>query len=88
MSLDITHTYISDLLVTLVSPSGTSVDLHQQAGGAEDYILTTYTSATTPGLQSLRGEAIQGAWKLKVADLVGQDVGKLNRWAVRIVREP
>jgi len=28
---------------------------------------------------------IKGKWRLKVADLVGQDVGKLNRWSLRII---
>jgi subtilisin-like proprotein convertase family protein len=88
VAIDITHTFIGDLMVTLVVPSGTHVSLHQRTGGAAHNIITTYTPATTPGLQSLRGEAIQGTWKLKVADLEGLDVGKLNRWAVRLVRQP
>jgi subtilisin-like proprotein convertase family protein len=88
VSVDITHTFIHDLSVALVSPSGTSVTLHHRTGGAVDNIITTYTPATTPGLQALRGEAIEGEWKLKIADLAGLDVGKLNQWALRIVRQP
>jgi subtilisin-like proprotein convertase family protein len=87
-SVDITHTYIRDLVVSLVSPSGTNVVLHQREGGSADNIIKTYTPVTTTGLQTLRGEAIQGTWRLKVADLEGADVGKLNRWALRIVRQP
>jgi subtilisin-like proprotein convertase family protein len=87
VDVDITHTYIGDLVVTLVSPAGTSVHLHQRVGGSADNIITTYTPATTPALQTLRGQAIAGAWRLKVADLDRLDVGKLNRWALKIVRE-
>ena len=39
-------------------------------------------------MQTLRGEAITGEWKLQVADLAGADLGKLNRWALRIFRQP
>jgi subtilisin-like proprotein convertase family protein len=88
VSVDITHTYIHDLSVTLVSPAGTTVSLHHRTGGAADNIIADYTPATTPDLQNLRGEAIEGTWKLQVADLAGADVGKLNRWALRIVRQP
>ena len=88
VSVDITHTYIQDLSVTLESPDGTLVSLHHHTGGDADNIITTYTPATTAGMQNLRGEAITGEWKLQVADLAGDDVGKLNRWAVRIGRQP
>lgn len=84
VSVDITHTFIRDLVVTLVSPSGKSVTLHNRTGGAADNIITTYTPATTPGLQTLRAEAIQGTWRLKVADLEGQDIGKLNKWGLEL----
>jgi subtilisin-like proprotein convertase family protein/subtilisin family serine protease len=87
VSVDITHTYIGDLIVTLVSPAGASVALHQREGGSNDNIIRTYTMATTPGLQSLRGQNIGGVWRLKVSDLEAIDNGKLNRWGLRFVRE-
>jgi subtilisin-like proprotein convertase family protein/subtilisin family serine protease len=88
VSVDITHSYIGDLTVTLISPAGTSVPLHKREGGSADNIIKTFTPATVSGLQILYGEAIQGDWKLKVADLAGADVGKLNRWGVKISRQP
>jgi subtilisin-like proprotein convertase family protein len=88
VSLDVTHTFIRDLVVRLESPAGTRVALHERSGGSADNIITTYTPATTPDLQTLSGETIQGTWRLSVADLAGLDIGKLNRWALRIVREP
>jgi subtilisin-like proprotein convertase family protein len=57
-------------------------------GGAADNIITEYTHATTPGLQNLREEPIAGEWRLQVTDQAAADVGKLNRWAVKIVRQP
>lgn len=88
VSVDVTHTYIGDLLVTLVSPAGTSVTLHNRAGASADNLIKTYAPTTLPALQSVRGEPLQGAWKLKIADLEAMDVGKLNRWTLKIMREP
>jgi subtilisin-like proprotein convertase family protein/subtilisin family serine protease len=88
VSIDITHTYIGDLNVTLFSPAGTIVPLHQRTGQGADNIIRTYTAATTPALGALRGQPVQGPWRLRVADVEAIDVGKLNRWALKIVREP
>lgn len=82
--IDITHTYIGDLTVTLVSPAGTQVLLHNRSGGSQDNIVRTYKFADTPVLQSLRDQSVQGAWKLRVADLEAVDIGKLNRWGLKI----
>lgn len=87
ISVDITHTYIGDLQVKLVSPAGTIVPLHQRSGGKSDNLIKTYTGVTTPALQALINQMIQGTWKLQVADLESRDVGKLNRWALKIVCE-
>lgn len=87
VSLDITHTWIGDLEVSLASPSGISVTIHNQVGGSKDNIIRTFDTTSTPDLQMLVGAAIQGTWTLHVADHVGQDVGKLNRWALEITRE-
>jgi M6 family metalloprotease-like protein len=84
VSIDISHTWIGDLGVSLRSPAGTEVRLHDGSGGAADSIVRTYTAATTPGLAALAGQPAAGAWRLKIEDRVAQDVGKLNAWKVRI----
>lgn len=86
VAVDITHTYIADLIVALISPQNTQVDLHNRTGGAADNIIQTYTLQTTPDLQRLVGESTQGTWKLKVADAAGFDLGKLNHWSLRLKR--
>lgn len=78
--VNISHTYLRDLLVTLVAPSGAQVILHNRSGGSNDDIDTTYTTATTPDLESLIGQPVAGQWQLKVSDNEGLDVGKLNHW--------
>jgi M6 family metalloprotease-like protein len=83
-TVDITHTYIGDLRLTLRAPSGDQVVLHDQAGGSTANLRETYTAATTPGLGALAGTPIAGNWQLGVADLAVSDIGKLNRWKVVI----
>lgn len=82
--VDISHSYIADLRVCLISPAGTEVFLHDQTGGSGDNIVKTYTVATTPELGSLVGQPIQGNWRLNVSDRVARDFGKLNSWRVVI----
>ena len=88
VGVDITHTYIGDLEVSLISPAGTTVPLHRRAGEGTDNLLATFTAPNVPALGTLRGQPMQGAWRLKVADRDRLDTGKLNRWSLRIDRQP
>ena len=87
VGVDITHTYINDLIVNLVSPKGTVISLHSRTGGSADNIIKVYDFNNNTNLKSLKGEQIQGNWKLKVSDVAGQDVGKLNKWSVKLIKE-
>ena len=84
VSVDITHTFVADLRISLRSPAGSEVILRDNTGGSSDDDVETYTVTTTPSIANLAQEAISGTWRLGVADSVGQDVGKLNRWQVVI----
>ncbi|AYB29974.1 proprotein convertase P-domain-containing protein [Chryseolinea soli] len=86
VGIDITHTYIGDLIVNLVSPKGSIISLHSKAGGSADNLIKTYTFNNTIALRTLQGEQLSGTWKLKVSDTVGQDVGKLNKWSLKLVK--
>lgn len=82
VSVDITHTYIGDLRVELAAPSGQLVILHNRIGGGQDNLITTYDSISTTTLAAFIGQQIEGNWILRVVDLAGQDIGKLNRWSL------
>lgn len=84
VQLDIGHTYIGDLRVSLVSPSGTEVLLHDRTGGTAENLVASYSAAGVPALAALAGQPMAGAWTLRIADLAGQDVGKLNRWGLTL----
>lgn len=86
VSVDITHTFIRDIHLSLTSPAGNEiVVLHNREGGNADNIIKTYDASTTPGLADLKNQSTQGTWRLKVVDLEGADIGKLNYWSLRIL---
>ena len=74
--LNITHSYIGDLVVTLTSPAGTTATLHNQAGGSNDDIDQSFSSS------AFNGESTLGDWTLKIVDTYAADTGDLNNWSV------
>ncbi|MDH3601160.1 MAG: proprotein convertase P-domain-containing protein [Candidatus Tectomicrobia bacterium] len=88
MSVEIKHTYIRDLMVELIAPSGDSVIVHNRSGGSADDIVRAYDLMSTAALENLLGQAIQGNWSLRIRDLEGQDAGTLEKWALRLAYLP
>lgn len=89
VDIDITHSYIGDLILDLRSPAGTVVRLHNRTGGSADDLLLTYddegVAPDGPGaLSDYDFEASAGLWTLIVSDNAAQDIGTLNDWALRI----
>ncbi len=84
VSIDIEHTYIGDLQIELVSPSGLSVLLHNEEGAWRDNINREYDLESTPALQRFIDEQIKGDWLLRVRDLAEADTGQLNSWSLKI----
>ncbi len=80
VGVELQHTYIGDLLITLSPPAslGTAaVVLHSRAGGSTRDLKRTYDASTTPGLTVFAGSSCRGTWTLSIADQVAQDSGKL-----------
>ena len=85
LSVEIEHTFIGDLRVELFSPSGRRAILHAQTGGGTDNLALALDSNTPSSpLLPVVGQPVQGNWVLKVADLVGQDVGRLKKWSLEL----
>jgi subtilisin-like proprotein convertase family protein len=89
LSLNISHTFIGDLIVELTSPEGTTVRLHNRTGGSADDIVRTYDQGTVnpdgPGtLDDFNGEIATGTWTLAVSDNASLDTGTLNAWSLRL----
>ena len=79
-TLDIDHTYIGDLSVSLQSPDGKKFVLHDRQGGSKDNIIKTYSQE----LDKLIGTSFKGDWVLYVEDHTAQDTGRLNWWSLDI----
>ncbi|MGY0232109.1 proprotein convertase P-domain-containing protein [Longispora urticae] len=77
VAVNILHTYIGDLVVSLVAPDGSAYVLHNRAGGSADNINQTYTV-------NLASEVANGAWKLQVQDAATADVGTIDTWTLNL----
>jgi C1A family cysteine protease len=75
VTVDISHTWVGDLVVTLTH-AGKTVTLHNATGGNADDLRATFTLSDFNGLP--RG----GDWVLKVVDTARADVGVVNSWSV------
>ncbi|MEO8127954.1 MAG: M6 family metalloprotease domain-containing protein [Bryobacteraceae bacterium] len=84
VTVDIAHSYIGDLRVTLTSPGGRRAVLHAQLGGSRDNLIATYDSASPGELAGMIGQPMKGDWVLNVADRARQDVGTLRRWSIEL----
>ncbi|MFF4631218.1 M4 family metallopeptidase [Streptomyces griseorubiginosus] len=74
VAVDIVHTYIGDLRVQLIGPSGTAYTLKAYGtGGSTDNLNTTYTVNAS-------SEVANGTWQLRVQDNAAQDTGYINSW--------
>ena len=86
--LDLAHTYIGDLIVTLSPPRGITpakVSLHNRAGGAAHNIKRTYDMLDTIALAGFKGKSLNGSWTLTIRDAEARDVGTLKQFGLELV---
>ena len=91
VNVNISHTYIGDLYVELLSPSGVTVVLHNRTGTGTDNIVATYDddgAGTLPygALSQMDYASSAGVWRLRVSDQATTDTGVLNSWSLRLGR--
>lgn len=87
VAVDLKHTYIGDLVLTLHPPAGTGaapVVLHNRAGGPTKNLKKTYDAASAPGLGALAGKSCKGTWTLEVVDAAAQDSGTMGTLALNL----
>ena len=75
VAVDITHPAIGQLIVDLISPTGTVSNLHRLSGGRADDLVQTYAVDTGTS-------AAAGTWQLRVRDLRRGQTGTLNHWRI------
>ena len=87
--MNMSHTWKSDVTITLTSPDGVAVTLHNRTGGAGSDIIGNYPNTLTvdgPGtLADFAGNTVQGDWVLDASDSGFGDDGTLNSWGIVVV---
>ncbi|MEQ4300056.1 proprotein convertase P-domain-containing protein [Plantactinospora sp. B6F1] len=77
VEVHIVHTWIGDLVVSLVAPDGSAYVLHNRTGEAAQNIDRTYQV-------NLSGEGRNGAWRLRVQDAELGDSGYIDGWSLTL----
>ncbi|MNK02310.1 Transglutaminase-activating metalloprotease precursor [compost metagenome] len=94
----LTHTYTSDLTITLIAPDGSEVDLSSERGTDADFTGTVFSDAATTAISAgdnpftgnfqpdspLSGltGSANGTWQLRILDGYSIDAGTLNNWSI------
>jgi len=87
IAIRITHTYIGDLVVTLLDPTGAAVTLHNREGGSTQNIDKIYGSGGAAINQdAVMLHEVNGTWKLRIDDQAGDDVGTLDYVKLTILK--
>lgn len=84
VSVDIEHSFMGDLEVYLIAPTGQSVQLQGRTLGRTAKLQMTYSLQTTPVLRLLLALPAKGVWQLKVVDCALEDTGRLNSWDLKL----
>ena len=90
VTLNVTHPWIGDLYVGLISPSGTLSFLISRPGSGA---LSAYGSSQNDIHFTLNtvlnwGESTKGSWRIEVYDVDLFSVGTLDSWAIKFIGSP
>jgi len=89
IDVNISHFAVGQLVITLTSPEGTSVTLHNRTGGTADDLVGNWPESMFvdgPGeLADFQDENPQGAWTLTVADEQFGALGVFNSWGLNLL---
>lgn len=85
VEVNISHTYVGDLTLTLQAPNGIRLTLiKNKLGRTRDLIGVFGESLQSEGnLALLSSVNVSGVWRLRVVDSQAQDVGVLNSWKLK-----
>ena len=87
VGVDLKHSFIGDLIISLEPPTGTGVaplTLHNRAGGSGSEIKAVYDKASVAALVAFAGKACNGTWTLRIRDAAAQDSGTLVSFSLRL----
>ena len=78
LTIDLRHTYKSDVRVELLTPQNQRITIHDMTGSGGNDIRGTFPVELPAGTTGT------GTWRLIVSDHVGLDTGTLDRWSLSI----
>ncbi len=84
VSINITHDFLGDLEIYLISPNNQRVLLQSRTLGRRQELSANYTRSSAPALTQLINTPSIGRWFLWVIDYAPQDVGMLNNWELKL----
>ncbi|MCH2134726.1 MAG: proprotein convertase P-domain-containing protein [Phycisphaerales bacterium] len=88
VAVDLTHPAVEDIEISVISPLGTQVILHNRSPGSNNIIRLYDDDGTAPDgpgeLHDFYPEAAMGTWQLRVRDLAVDNEGTLNSWSLQI----
>lgn len=89
VDIALNHTWIGDLTIELLSPSGTVVALleHPGAGPLSYYGSSQQDIRFTFSSVAMMGQRAQGEWGLRVIGGLNGDVGEVKSWTLRVFGE-
>jgi subtilisin-like proprotein convertase family protein len=85
--LRLEHTYIGDLLITVMPPASSglpNVVLHNRAGGSRDNLEMLYDPSNTPALAAYAGKPCNGTWTVRIEDKAARDSGMLVQMGLHL----
>ncbi len=86
VTLDISHTWAGDLIVTLVSPDGTESVLVDRVSGGNFREIYGVQGIDFEFMSNAHwGESSKGTWTLKIEDAATGDSGMLNSWGLTFI---
>lgn len=88
VKVDIQHTYIGDLRVTLIPPpsmGAPDVVLHNRTGRSTNNINRTYDKQTIADLKKMAGKSPKGTWTLRVEDFARRDTGFIRSFGLELM---
>jgi len=82
LHVDITHTFIGDLIIKLTGPDGTEVLLTQQSDDDTANMVRDFPPSDLGSLYNFNSKWMNGDWILYVRDAANNDQGTLNSWSL------
>ncbi len=85
VSVNIEHSYLRDLKITLFTPAGKKIVLHDRLFRKDKSLVRTYNSGSVSALKDCIGERVFGKWTLKVEDLAKENIGYFHSWGIKFL---